>query len=144
MLCVRPILVSFALLFSTLLLPAQSLGANEPDLVEESVRDLMTVVAFGAGGAVLGLSTLSFVKRPSKHLKNIIIGGALGIIVGVGVVAYNQANQGKDFYWENAPAYIPPTLWEEMGEQDTFMGQVAEQRNTVAASAPQLLFNFSF
>lgn len=80
-----------------LLLPHGSLRAQEKndDLIKSSVRDLTTVLVVGAGGAVLGLSTLSFVETPKDHLKNILIGGALGVIVGVGVVAYNQANASR-------------------------------------------------
>lgn len=62
---------------------------------EEGLRDLTTVAGLGLGGAVLGLSTLSFVEEPSDHLKNILVGAAVGIIVGVGVVAYNQASKSQ-------------------------------------------------
>lgn len=72
--------------------------AQEPDIVEDSVRDILTVVSIGAAGAILGLSTLSFVDKPQDHLKNIVVGGAVGIIIGVGVVAYNQANQSRSYY----------------------------------------------
>ena len=63
---------------------------------------LLKVAGLGAFGAVLGLSTLSFVDEPGDHLKNIVTGGAIGIIIGVGLVAFNQATKSKDLYDENA------------------------------------------
>ena len=86
---------------SFLLNPVTGL-ANQTDFVDDSVKDILTVVSAGAAGAVLGLSTLSFVETPKDHLKNIVVGGALGIIVGVGVVAYNQANVSRDYYERHA------------------------------------------
>ncbi|MFG1499802.1 hypothetical protein ABMA70_06280 [Halobacteriovorax sp. XZX-3] len=62
---------------------------------EEGLRDLTTVAGLGLGGAILGLSTLSFVEEPKDHLKNILVGAAVGIVVGVGVVAYNQAAKSQ-------------------------------------------------
>ena len=64
----------------------------------ESLRDLYTVAGVGAAGSVLGLSTLSFVDKPGENLKNIVTGGAIGIILGVGVVAWKHASRSKDVY----------------------------------------------
>ncbi len=72
------------------------------DVLQESLMDMTTVVAIGGAGAILGLSTLSFVEEPKDHLKNILVGGAIGIIVGVGIVAYKQAATSKEMYLENA------------------------------------------
>ena len=58
----------------------------------------MIVGGAGAAGAILGLSTLSFVEKPGDHLKNVVAGAAIGIIVGVGVVAYLQATKSHDIY----------------------------------------------
>jgi hypothetical protein len=71
-------------------------------LLDDSVRDMTTVFASGAAGAVLGLSTLSFVDTPSDHLKNISVGGAIGIVIGVSIVVFNQA--GKSVLTKNTPA----------------------------------------
>jgi hypothetical protein len=68
------------------------------DVFEQSMSDIITVSALGGVGAILGLSTLSFVDEPKDHLKNIVVGGALGIIIGVGVVAFSQANKSRDSY----------------------------------------------
>lgn len=62
-------------------------------IVDDSIRDMSIVFGAGAAGAVLGLSTLSFVDEPSKHLKNIGIGGALGIVIGVTAVIFSQASR---------------------------------------------------
>ncbi len=70
---------------------AQAQDSGGGGLVDDSVRDMTIVFGTGLFGAVLGLSTLSFVEEPSKHTKNIAVGGAVGIIIGVGVVVFNQA-----------------------------------------------------
>ena len=64
----------------------------------DSLRDLYTVAGVGAAGSVLGLSTLSFVDEPGENLKNVVTGGAIGIILGVGVVAWKHASRSKDVY----------------------------------------------
>lgn len=69
---------------------------SEDDLIKNTQNDIMLIAAAGAGGAVLGLSTLSFVEKPSKHVSNIWTGAALGIIAGVVFVAYNSAQKGSE------------------------------------------------
>lgn len=69
---------------------------DEDDIVKSTQQDLILVGAAGVGGAVLGLSTLSFVDKPSKHVSNIWTGAALGIIAGVIFVAYNSAAKGSE------------------------------------------------
>jgi hypothetical protein len=61
--------------------------------VDDSLRDITVVIGSGAVGAVLGLSTLSFVDKPGDHLKNVAIGGAVGIVIGVGIVIFSQATR---------------------------------------------------
>jgi len=88
-----------ALFLSLFFLPLRSFAQDAAaTLISETKRDITIVGASGIGGAVLGLSTLSFVEEPTKNLKNILIGGAIGIIVGVGVVAYLQGTKSKDSY----------------------------------------------
>lgn len=54
-------------------------------------RGLATIIFSGLGGAVLGLSTLSFYGKPQEKLNNISIGFAVGVILGTGYVAYQAA-----------------------------------------------------
>ena len=65
-------------------------------VADDSMRDLLIVGGTGAMGAVLGLSTLSFVEEPSEHLKNIYMGASLGVILGVSFVAYTTANKEQE------------------------------------------------
>jgi hypothetical protein len=79
-----------AILFVIFLTPnAKAQSASEDQFQPREA--LATIFYTGAFGAVLGLSTLSFVDQPSAHLKNIMIGGALGIILGVGYVAWEAS-----------------------------------------------------
>lgn len=73
-----------------------ALAQDEEDFVKSTQDDLILVGAAGVGGAILGLSTLSFVDKPSKHVSNIWTGAALGIIAGVLFVAYNSAARGSE------------------------------------------------
>ncbi len=92
----------------SLLSPLFASAQQSEDIIGDSLKDITTVAVMGATGAVLGLSTLSFVDEPKDHLKNILVGGALGIIVGVGFVAYNQANQSKQVIRNGA--MVSPSL----------------------------------
>lgn len=55
-------------------------------------RQLATIVFAGLGGAILGLSTLSFYGRPQEHLGNIAIGFAVGVIGGTAFVTFRSAS----------------------------------------------------
>jgi hypothetical protein len=68
----------------------------DDDIIKNTQNDIMLVAGAGAAGAVLGLSTLSFVETPSKHISNIWTGAAIGVIVGVVVVAYNSAQKNSE------------------------------------------------
>jgi uncharacterized membrane protein YebE (DUF533 family) len=69
---------------------------NSEDIVKNTQQDILLVAAAGAGGAILGLSTLSFYDTASKHISNIWTGAALGVIAGVIIVAYNSAQKGSE------------------------------------------------
>lgn len=87
----------FSFLVLTLSLATYSADSSPVDqLVNESKSDLLIVAGGGLAGAILGLSTLSFVEEPKKHTKNILTGASVGIIVGVIYVAYTQAYETKE------------------------------------------------
>ena len=44
------------------------------------------------------VSTLSFVDEPSENLDHIVTGGAIGIILGVGIVGFMQATKSQEIY----------------------------------------------
>lgn len=46
-------------------------------------RNTAAVIFSSIGGAVLGLSTLSFYGRPQEHTDNITLGAAIGFIAGL-------------------------------------------------------------
>jgi hypothetical protein len=84
----RKLLLAFIFFLST---TREGWSQDKPDLYGQTKDDLTLVAVAGIGGAVLGLSTLSFVDKPSDHYNNILMGAAIGIIIGVVYVAYNQA-----------------------------------------------------
>ena len=80
----------------------EAAGGGDKGMFENSMKDVFTVVGTGIGGAVLGLSTLSFAEEPKDNLKNVVTGAAIGIILGVGIVAYKAATKNTQQYNENA------------------------------------------
>lgn len=61
-------------------------------------KQLATIVFAGLGGAILGLSTLSFYGRPQEKLNNIAIGFAFGIMAGTALVTYKAATNPSELY----------------------------------------------
>lgn len=73
-------------------------------------KQLTMIFLAGLGGAVLGLSTLSFYGRPQEHLGNIAIGFAVGVVFGTVYVTYNTATKPKEYLSEiQSPIYANPT-----------------------------------
>lgn len=68
-------------------------------LVDDTKTDLLTVVGGGLAGAILGLSTLSFVEEPKEHTRNIVVGASIGIIAAVGYVALSQATKSQELIY---------------------------------------------
>ena len=59
-------------------------------------RNIATVMFFGVGGAVLGLSTLSFYGKPQEHIENITVGLAIGLIGGTVYVVSQNKNSNEN------------------------------------------------
>lgn len=78
---------------------SSALAQNTDELVDDTKNDILVVIGGGLAGAVLGLSTLSFVDEPKEHTRNILMGASLGIIAGVGYVAFSQANKSKELIY---------------------------------------------
>ena len=71
-------------------------------------RQISTIVYTGLGGAVLGLSTLSFYGRPQDYLGNIPMGFGIGIIIGTIYMTYQAATNPDEFYRQSdATPYSP-------------------------------------
>ena len=64
-------------------------------------KQLATIIFAGLGGAILGLSTLSFYGRPQDNLKNIAIGFAVGVIGGTAFASYKAAVRPGEFYGDD-------------------------------------------
>jgi hypothetical protein len=73
-------------------------GSGQTLKEDDPVQDVLTVIGLSGAGALLGLSTLSFVKIPRANLKNIVAGASLGLIAGVLVVLYNQSSKTHTDY----------------------------------------------
>ena len=96
-------------------------------------RQLATIIFAGLGGAVIGLSTLSFYGRPQDYLSNIAVGFAVGIIIGTAVVTFKAAASPADFY--GAPAAPGAQYFPSVRDRDFAFSQ---------APAPTLQLNWKF
>lgn len=83
-------IITITLIFSFLMLrPVESRAAIDP-------KQQISIILFsGLGGAILGLSTLSFYDRPQDHLRNIALGGAIALIGSVIFTTVYAAKQSK-------------------------------------------------
>lgn len=99
-------------------------------------QQLATIIFAGLGGAVLGLSTLSFYGRPQEKLSNIAVGFAIGIIAGATYTTYKAATDPLDRYREVNGS-------EE--EIDLFSGLALESSlEPVQPLGPQLALTWNF
>lgn len=94
-------------------------------------RQLATILFAGLGGAVLGLSTLSFYGRPQDELANIAIGFAGGVIIGTAIVTYKAATNPSEFYGQTKPQ-----IEDEI--------ERARARKEAAPKAPMYTLNLQF
>ncbi len=94
------VFIAAAISFASTTTLAQGAIADKPP-VGGPRRQLGTIIYAGLGGAVLGLSTLSFYGRPQEKLANIAIGFAVGVIGGTAAVTYSAATNPDEFYGEN-------------------------------------------
>ncbi|MFT6631360.1 MAG: hypothetical protein ACJAS4_001309 [Bacteriovoracaceae bacterium] len=99
---------------------AYSQDENLDGLVGDTKNDLMVVVGGGLAGAVLGLSTLSFVEEPKEHTRNIIVGASIGIIAGVGFVAFSQANKTQDLIYGSDGGDMDEASYKDPKEFNTY------------------------
>ena len=81
--------------------PPQSPGNGKNNAMAGPRRHMATILFAGLGGAVLGLSTLSFYGRPQDKLSNIAMGFAIGVFAGTCYVTYKAINTPSEFYGEN-------------------------------------------
>ena len=77
---------------------AQEMRTEGGDVFQRPLDDLILVGSMGIAGGVIGLSTLSFGGSSRQNLRYIVSGISLGIIGGIGWVAYNQALETSDDY----------------------------------------------
>ena len=100
-------------------------------------RQLATIVFAGLGGAILGLSTLSFYGRPQDQLVNIAIGFAVGVIAGTTYVTIKSATSKE--YYEDKPATTSLMEQKKFTVSPFVTSTKAEQPDGVGA---RLVLNF--
>jgi len=131
-------LITTVILINPLQLRAQEQVAPG-NLVNDSLGDIYVVLGATAVGAVLGLSTLSFAETPKDHMKNVAIGGAIGLVFGVGLVVYNQATISSAVI-SNHPKEITPDTSEGLARLEFSQQKIAEN----FMMQPTFAYNFNF
>ncbi len=122
---------------------AQAQEQEKGGIVDDTKKDLIVITGCGLGGAILGLSTLSFVDEPEDHYKNIIVGGAIGVIAGVIVVASLQANRTGNYIEQDVTSIrsLSPQF-DTTGRKIWHQSSVAE--NSVSHKNQFFSMNYSF
>jgi hypothetical protein len=96
----------FLVIFLSLGISSASYAQSRSFAATEGPRkNFTTIIYAGLGGAILGLSTLSFHGRPQDHMDDIAIGFAVGIIAGAIYTSYQAASNPDEFY-----GYEPSTF----------------------------------
>jgi hypothetical protein len=113
------------------------------ELVEGTKNDLLMVIGGGLAGAVLGLSTLSFVDEPKEHTRNIVVGASLGIIAGVAYVAYSQASKSRDMMYGPEAYKIDPKNFDTVIRL-TWHHEHQSEKSVLIDSANQIGFAFKY
>ncbi len=126
--------------------PEDSAPAQSLSLLDQTKSDFYIITAAGLGGAVLGLSTLSFADHPSDEMDNIWTGAAIGIILGVCYVAYRQALGPSGMWVDGRPQ--ESASWDPRKLQlspKNFLSDLQTRHQSSYRSSPLALdFNFSF
>jgi hypothetical protein len=105
-------------------------GQNAARPVQSSWRKNTAIVLFsGIGGSLLGLSTLSFYGRPQEHTNNITLGALIGVIAGIGYVAY-----------QNSPKKVPQKTYDYYSLFPTH----EPVKPATVAQVPSMQVEFSF
>ena len=104
---------------------------------------IATVALAGIGGAVLGLSTLSFYGQPSEHLNNISTGFILGILAGTIYVLADSADSmsGGGGMGYSSLDKDPP---EARGIIPETQDRVVHSSQSQEPTAPALAMSFQF
>jgi hypothetical protein len=133
------------LLLLTLTFNAQAQDPGGEDVFDDHKNDLLIVVGGGLAGAILGLSTLSFVEEPKEHTRNILVGASLGIIAGVGYVAFNQANKQKSFMLgpPEEDASLDPKFF-DTSKRVAWHNQEVNDKTNFINSLNQVNYSFKF
>ena len=70
-----------------------STGGSAVEEIRSGLKSDIRLIFFaGVGGGIIGLSTLSFVDKPSRELKRLSIGFAVGAIIASVVVLYKKTS----------------------------------------------------
>ncbi len=93
----------FAIVFSLglslmIFSPKQAGAASFGDTV-------ITVAASSGVGAILGVSTLPFYNESGEHTNNILVGAAIGAVLGVTVAVVNALSTSRGFDFEEPDEY---------------------------------------
>ncbi len=135
----------YALFFLNLILFSIPGFADDDTFMEKTInktkRDFFTIGGLGLGGAALGLSTLAFMDDPKANLQNVAIGGAVGIILGVGIVAISHAAEGNMYYESNK---LDPKEFDTSERISWHKRQVEKNILVIKSDLPPLTYDIQF
>lgn len=95
---IKRLLIVLILVFSQMTWAQQPAPNGKSEQSFGPRKQIATIIYCGLGGAVLGLSTLSFYGRPQDQMKNIYLGFGVGVIIGTIYMTYQAATNPSEFY----------------------------------------------
>jgi hypothetical protein len=116
---------------------AQARGTSTEKSTGGPRRQIATIIFAGLGGAILGLSTLSFYPRPQDKLGNIATGFAVGVIVGTGLVTYQAATNPGSMYGSVPMPSIEDRPYQEVTSQQAAINLQSSEMNRLQAKFVQ-------
>jgi hypothetical protein len=85
---------------------AESIPRSYNSSAGSSVRgQVARIMMSGLGGAVFGVSTLSFYGEPQKHLSNVAFGAAIGLLIGSVYVTSETLKDDYSYSYQQGSFY---------------------------------------
>lgn len=112
-------------------------------------EDALTTIAVSTGiGGVIGLSTLPFYSTPTSHMSNVVMGAGAGLLLGIGIAAYQFSQDEESTAIDPDEILIPPAKptgapgqGGSEGADKTKKPQASKTREQVGRYFPRVVFN---
>jgi hypothetical protein len=114
--------------------PRIAAANSSTESLKQVRRGALSVLVGGLGGAVIGISTLSFYKNSHEHIGNVTTGFGVGLVAGTIFLLASQPHQSPYNFEGNTPRVIEESNYHPRGKSISQTGD----------ALPLLSMNFRF